>query len=60
MTCIVSRLGGINIEILIYNASQKHESTILHTYVVNEFLTAYPIQQSIFEKTLIEACSSHL
>ena len=23
-----------------YNASQKHESTLLHTYVLNEFLTA--------------------
>ena len=23
-----------------YNASQKHESTFLHTYVLNEFLTA--------------------
>ena len=24
-----------------YTASQKHESTLLHTYVLNEFLTAY-------------------
>ena len=24
----------------IYTASQKHESTLLHTYVLNEFLTA--------------------
>ena len=24
----------------VYNASQKHESTLLHTYVLNEFLTA--------------------
>ena len=23
-----------------YNAPQKHESTLLHTYVLNEFLTA--------------------
>ena len=26
---------------LIYRNSQKHESTLLHTYVLNEFLTCY-------------------
>ena len=26
--------------LITYNASQKHESTLLHTYVMNEFLTA--------------------
>ena len=25
---------------ILYTDSQKHESTLLHTYVVNEFLTA--------------------
>ena len=46
-----------------YTAPQKHESTLLHMYVVNEFLTAdrsCTVQQNIFEKTLIEVDSSHL
>ena len=44
---------------LTYNASQKHESTLLHTYVMNEFLTIQ-VKQSILEKTFIENGSSHL
>ena len=35
-----------------YNASQKHESTLLHKYV--------HLQQNVFEIVLIEVCSSHL
>ena len=41
-----------------YNASQKHESTLLNTYVLTEFLTAGPtvrLQQNIFEKNLLLA-----
>ena len=38
-----------------YTASQKHESTLLHTYV----LTVHA-PQNIFEKTLIEVGSSHI
>ena len=38
-----------------YNASQKHESTLLHTYTLNEFLTADRSCTAIFfEKTLTE------
>ena len=47
----------------IYTDSQKHESTLLHTYVLNEFSTAdhlCTVQQKLFEKTLIELGSSHL
>ena len=36
-----------------YNASQKHESTLLHTYVPKDFLTVL-VQQNVFEKTLRE------
>ena len=37
-----------------YTASQKHESTLLHTYVLNEFLTAdRSVQQNISENILI-------
>ena len=43
-----------------YTAPQKHESTLLHTYVLNKFLTAVHVQQNIFEKTLIEVGSSLL
>ena len=43
-----------------YTAPQKHESTLLHTYLQNEFLTADHVQQNVFEKTLIKAGSSHL
>ena len=37
-----------------YTASKKHESTLLHTYVLNEFLTADRscTTLNIFEKTL--------
>ena len=44
---------------MIYTASQKHESTLLHTYVLKEFLTA-DHSHNIFEKTLVEVGSSHL
>ena len=40
-----------------YTAPQKHESTLLHTYVMNEFLTA---DHSCTTKTLIELGSSNL
>ena len=44
-----------------YNAQQKHESTLLHTYVLNEFLTAdHSVEQNIFEKVIIKVSSSHL
>ena len=35
-----------------YNASQKHESTLIYMYVQNEFLTAHRffVQQNIFER----------
>ena len=42
-----------------YNASQKHESTLLHTYVPKDFLTVL-VQQNVFEKTLVEVSSPHL
>ena len=44
------------------NASQKHESNLLHAYVLNEFLTAADrsCTTNPFEKSLIEAGSSHL
>ena len=44
-----------------YTDSQKYESTLHHTYVLNEFLTAdNSVQQNIFEETLKEADISHL
>ena len=44
-----------------YNASQKHESTLLHKYVLNEFLTAdRSFITKYFRKTLIKVGSSHL
>ena len=53
-----SSLKGLFVPLVIivystYNASQKHESTLLHTYVLNEFLTAdRSVQQNISEKHL--------
>ena len=45
----------------VYTASQKHESTLLHTYVLNEFLTAdCSCKQNIFEKTHIVVGSWNL
>ena len=50
------RIGALK-----YNASQKHESTLLHTYVMNEFLTAVrSFTTKYFWKSLIEVGSSHL
>ena len=50
-----------------YNASQNHESTLLrstyiklHMYWMNFWLPTVHVQQNIFEKILIEACSPHL
>ena len=44
-----------------YTDSQKHESPLLHTYVINEFLTAdRSCTTKYFWKTLIEDRSSHL
>ena len=44
-----------------YRNSQKHESTLLHTYVLNEFLTAdRSCATKYFWKTLIEVGSSHI
>ena len=43
-----------------YTASQKHESNLLHTYVLNQFMTAdRSFKQRIFEKYLTEDGSSH-
>ena len=43
-----------------YTDSQKHESTLLHTYVLNEFLTAdNSCTTKYFEKSIIEVRSSH-
>ena len=41
---------------------QKHESPLLHTYVLTEFLKAdrSRTKKNIFEKTFIEVGSSHL
>ena len=45
----------------IYRNSQKHKSTLLHTYVLTKFLTAdRSWTENIFEKTLIEVGSSHI
>ena len=45
----------------IWPASEKHESTLLHTDVLNEFLTAdHSCKTFFFEKTLNELGSSHL
>ena len=44
-----------------HNASQKHESTLLHTDVLNEFLTADRLcTNTFFEKTPIKVDSLHL
>ena len=44
-----------------YTNSQKHESTLLHMYVLNEFLTAdRSCTIKFFEKNLIEVDRSHL
>ena len=44
-----------------YNASQKHESALLHTYVLNEFLSRPFIYNKIFlKKAILEVGSSHL
>ena len=44
-----------------YTDSQKHESTLLHTYVLNGFLTAdRSCTTKYFEKTVTEVGSSHL
>ena len=44
-----------------YTAPQKHESTLLHTFVLNEFLTAdHSYTKKYFWKILIESGSSHL
>ena len=37
LTCEAAIAGNVST----YRNSQKHESTLLHTYVLNEFLTAY-------------------
>ena len=46
----------------LYNASQKHQSTLLHTNLLNDFFTADHLCKPniFFEKTLIEICSPHL
>ena len=44
-----------------YTAPQKNESTLLHTYVRNNFWQPTArVQQYFFEKALIEVGSSHL
>ena len=43
----------------IHRKWQKKESSLLHTYVLNEPPTVHE-QQIIFEKTLIEVRTSHL
>ena len=44
-----------------YRKSQKKESNLLHTYVLNEFLTAnHSCTTKYFWKTTIELYSSHL
>ena len=35
-----SQTFSFKVTCTVYNASQKHESILLHTYVLNEFLTA--------------------
>ena len=44
----------INLWTILYIAPQKHESTLLHTYVLNEFWrpTIHVLQQNIFENLL--------
>ena len=45
----------------IYTDSQKHESTLFHMYVLNEFLTAHhSCTKKDLKKTLISVGSSHL
>ena len=46
----------------LYTAPQKHESTLLHTYVLNKFLTADHscTTEYLKKKTVIEVGSSHL
>ena len=42
-----------------YTDSQKHESTLLHTYVLNEFLTAdRSCTRKIFKKKTLEEVGS--
>ena len=44
-----------------YNASPKNESTLLHTYVLNEFLKAdRSFTTKYLKKTLIKIDISHL
>ena len=39
---------------------KKHESTLLHTYILNKFLTADHAPQNIFEKNSKKVGSSHI
>ena len=48
-----TKIGG-------YTASQKHESTLLHTYRTNIGHRTVQVQQKSFEKPILEVDSSHL
>ena len=61
----IQAIQGLLIDLVLhelsYTASQKHESTVLHKYILNKFLTAtIDVQQNIFEKNHVEVGSSHL
>ena len=43
-----------------YNAQQKHESTLRHTYVLNEFLTADRSCTTIFFNKLLQKLIAHI
>ena len=47
------------LSIFLYNTWQKHESTLLHTYVLSEFLTAFHLQLIFFAK-LLEKYVGHI
>ena len=57
--CLIN--ACITAGLYMYTDSQKHESTLLHVYVLNQSLIADRyVQTNIFEKTLLKVCSSHL
>ena len=47
-------------ELKMYTDSQKHESTLVHTYWTNFWQPIVHVQPKLFEKTLIEIGSPHL
>ena len=57
----LTRLKTIRASRQIYTASQKHESTLLYTYVLNEFLTAdRSCTKKIFLKKLLQKFVVHI